>query len=195
MNGKRAVPDDGELLVMLRRTPEQGMELLMDAYTGLLCAVVKHRLSGSQFVSTDVEDCVADAFSSFYAHLDSFDPSVCSIRSYLCVLAGRCAVDVLRRRAPERMNVSPDDGDEVLEIPDTDLPPDEEAARREFCRQVMQAVERLGPPDADILVRKYCFGQAAEDIASSLGLTVSNVNTRAHRALGKLKKQFGGTGI
>lgn len=186
---------DVQLLAVLRETPERGMELLMDAYTGLLCAVVKHRLAGGRFVSSDVEDCVADAFSSFYTHLDSFDPSVCSIRSYLCLLAGRCAVDVLRRRAPERMGLFPDDEDEVLEIPDTDLPPDEEAARRELCRQVMQAVEQLGPPDADILVRKYYFGQTAEEIASALGMTVSNVNTRAHRALCRLRKQFRGTDL
>lgn len=193
MTVSASVTDD-KLLRLIREQPEKGMDLLMRTYTGLLCTVVRGQLTGSPFVSTDIEDCVADAFSNFYTHLDTFDPSVCSIRSYLIVIARRNAVNTAIRRAPEWQIVQADDEDIMLEIPDGALSPDAETAEHELCEYVMSAIEAMGPPDSDILIRKYYYNQSADIIATRLGLTVSNVNTRAHRALGKLRKQFGGAG-
>ena len=50
----------------------------------------------------------------------------------------------------------------------------------------------MGHPDSDILFRKYYLGQSSKFIATKLNLTVSNVNTRAHRAVRKLRGKFGG---
>ena len=49
----------------------------------------------------------------------------------------------------------------------------------------------LSKPDREIIVRKFILGQSSKEIAAILGLSVSNVDTRTHRAIKKLKKELG----
>ena len=183
--------EDGRLLRLMGKDPSAGMKQLMDQYTGLIYAVVKGRLAGSCCISTDIEDCVADTFSEFYLELAKFDPKQCSIRAYLCVLARHNAIDLLRRREKQRGELSLDDEGCLLQVTD-DVTLEGEMEERELRRAVLQAVKDLGEPDAGILFRKYYYGESSKEIAEALGLTVSNVDTRTHRALNKLRKMFGG---
>ena len=176
---------DSELLRLLRRDPYRGMNALTECYAGLLYAVVRARLPESVFGSSEVEDAVADTFSAFYLSLDRFRPQESSIRSYLCVMARNRAADVLRK---SRIIPLPLDGEEAEDSLDVagDVEEDELRAR------LLSEIKRLGEPDSAILIRKYFLGQSAKDIASALGLTASNVDTRAHRAIRKLKEIFRG---
>ena len=79
--------EDNKLLRLLHKDPNAGMEQLMNQYTGLVYAVVKSKLDDSYYVSSDIEDCVADVFSKFYAELSDYDPKISSIKTYLCVIA------------------------------------------------------------------------------------------------------------
>lgn len=183
--------DDVKLMKLLRKDPNRGMELIIDKYAGLVYAVVRGRLVGNQFVSTDIEDCVAETFSKFYISLDGFDPQRSSIRSYLCVLARNNAIDLLRRREKDGMTLSIDADDSFIQIKD-DFDIESELAERELVREVFEAIKDLGEPDASIIIRKYYFGESSKEISKAMKLTVSLVDVRAHRALNKLKKLFGG---
>ena len=48
--------------------------------------------------------------------------------------------------------------------------------------------------DSSILIRKYYLGQSSKTIAEELGMSVSNVDTRTHRAIMKLRTAMGGNG-
>lgn len=72
---------------------------------------------------------------------------------------------------------------------------DSELAEDELRREVIKAVEDLGEPDSSIIFRKFYYGESSKDIAKAVGLTVSNVDTRTHRALNKLRKLFGGNEV
>ena len=67
--------------------------------------------------------------------------------------------------------------------------------KNELRREVIKAVEELGEPDSSIIFRKFYYGESSKDIAKAVGLTVSNVDTRTHRALNKLRKMFGGNEV
>ena len=161
---------DQELLDVLRRTPERGMAALMERYAGLVYAVVKRRLPGDLFCPADVEGCAADTFSEFYLDLGKYDLRKGSIRSWLCVIARHNAQDLVRRRYREA-GVIPLDRE--LEAADDGA--------------VLEAVRGLGEPDREIVLRKYYLGEPTREIAARLGLTASNVDTRAHRAVEKLR--------
>jgi RNA polymerase sigma-70 factor (ECF subfamily) len=75
-----------------------------------------------------------------------------------------------------------------------DIDIESELEERELVREVLDAVEALGEPDTSIIIRKYYLGESSTEIAKALDLTVSNVDTRAHRALNKLRNLFGGEG-
>lgn len=182
--------EDTELLRLLHKTPNAGMEQLMDQYAGLVYAVVKGKLADSYHVSSDVEDCVADVFSKFYADLSHFDPKLSSIKSYLCVIARNHAINVAKWRSRQQGMISLDDEESVLQAVD-DLLIDNKLTDDELRREVFRAISELGKPDSSIIIRKYYLGESSKEIADALELTVSNVDTRTHRALNKLRKMFG----
>ena len=182
--------EDKRLLRLLHKDPNAGMEQLLNQYTGLVYAVVKGKLDGSFHVSSDLEDCVADVFSKFYTELADYDPAMSSIKSYLCVIARNYAINVAKKRSLEG-GISLDDGQSLLQVAD-DVAIDSELADEELRREVIKAVEDLGEPDSSIIFRKYYYGESSKEIAKATGLSVSNVDTRTHRALNKLREMFGG---
>lgn len=171
---------DAQLLALLRKDPYRGMKALTERFSGLLYAAVGARLGGSSSGSAEIEDCVADTFSDFYLSLDTYDPDRCSLKTWLCVIARNKAVDICRKK---RLELVPLDE----ETADAALSSDDGIDRTE----VLQAIKSLGEPDSAILMRKYYFGQRSKEIADALGMTVSNVDTRTHRAIEKLRKIFG----
>ena len=185
--------EDSKLLRLLHKDPNAGMEQLLSQYTGLVYAVVKSKLDGSYYVSSDLEACVADVFSKFYTELSGYDPRLSSIQSYLCVIARNHAINVAKKRHLEG-GISLNDAQSILQIPD-DVMIESDLTDKELRREVLRAVEDLGEPDSSIIFRKYYYGESSKEIAKAVGLSVSNVDTRTHRALNKLRKMFGGNVI
>ena len=169
-----------ELLRLLRQNPYRGMQALTERYAGLLYAVVSARLSGDLYSSAEIEDCVADTFSDFYLSMDAYDPDRSSLKTWLCVLARNKVVDIARKK---RLELIPLDAQtEEAAFVEDDAPERSE---------VLREIKNLGEPDSAILLRKYYLGQSSKEIAKALGMTVSNVDTRTHRAIAKLKKVLG----
>lgn len=179
---------DDALYNLLQTDPDAGMDRLVSQYGGLVYAVVRGKLSPGVFCDADIEHCVADVFSEFYCDLDKYDPRQGSIKSWLCVIARHNALDRLRKSARQPDVVPLDDGEQYADS--FSLEGDFE--RRDLRRALMQAIKALGPPNHEILVRKFFLGQSSQEIAARLNMTVSNVDTRTHRAIQKLRAQFGG---
>ena len=97
----------------------------------------------------------------------------------------------MRKREKQQGEISTDDENSFIQISDN-VDFEDELAEDELRREVLDAVKSLGEPDSGIIFRKYYLGQSSKEIANALKLTVSNVDTRTHRALDKLRKIFGG---
>lgn len=176
---------DGELLRLLHSDPCRGMRALSEQYAGLLCTVARSRLPGSAFGSGVIEDVAADTLSAFYLHLDSYRPQDCSIKSYLCVMARNRAEDVLRRSRIVPLPLDAEEFDDSLDVA-------EGVEEKDLRARLLDEIKRLGEPDCAILIRKYYLCQPTKRIAADLGLTAANVDTRAHRAIRRLKEVFKG---
>lgn len=184
--------DDQKLLRLLHKDPNAGMEKLIETYAGLVYAVVTRAIPDPCDFTSELEGCVADVFSEFYCNLDKYDPRLSSIKTYLCVIARNNAIDLLRRNDKFKAHTPMDAEDIVFQLTDS-ASAEEALLEKELRREVLQAVRDLGEPDSSILLRKFFYLQPSKQIADELGLTVSNVDTRTHRALHKLRKLFGGT--
>ena len=57
---------------------------------------------------------------------------------------------------------------------------------------VFEAIKDLGELDSEIIIRKFYLSEPSKKIAKKLGMTVSAVDTRTHRALKKLREILGG---
>lgn len=181
---------DEKLLEKLKSDPDHGMKALIDRYSGIVYSVVRARLYRGAFSEADIEDCVADTFSEFYLGLDGYDPARCGIKAWLCTIARNNAFDMLRKKRREAFTF-PIDADDAPDVADS-FSLEGDFIDMEERRAVAEAVLALGDPDREILMRKYYLGQSSKEIAERLKMTVSNVDTRAHRAVGRLKEMFGG---
>lgn len=164
--------NDKELLALLERAPERGMEEIVAQYTGLLCAVAARRVSDRE----EVKDLVNETFLEFYEHRAHFDPDRGSLRAYLSAITDRLAV----RR--------------YWELSRTRTAPFEEAETRdsmadaELHCDLDAALEQLDPVDAQIVRQKYYGGMSFKEIAAAMGIPYETVKKRHQRSLKKLLK-------
>ena len=61
---------------------------------------------------------------------------------------------------------------------------------KELRKQLVEAIKSLGEPDSEIIVRKFYFGESSKQISERLAMTVSAIDTRASRALKKLRTRI-----
>ena len=173
---------DKELIQLLHNDPQKGFDVLTAQYAGLLYTVVRGRLPASRFGVSEIEDAVADTFSDFYLHLDDYHSERCSVKSYLCVMARNKAIDTARKAKITALPLQ--DMEDVIDTKD-------DIEKSELRAELLREIRELGEPDSVILMRKYYLGQPSKEIAEALSMSVSNVDTRAHRAIEKLKKRLG----
>lgn len=179
---------DEILMDLLCRDAEAGMCALMEAYMKLVCHVVRGRLDGL-CPAEDMEECVSDVFCAFFRQRATIDLRRGSIKSYLCAMARNLAADVARarRREPETVDA---DAEALAGWLSDGLTPEEEVLERERREALSRAIGMLGDPDREIIVRKYYLDEPSRTIADRLGMSVSAVDTRAHRALEKLRREL-----
>ncbi|MCA9102689.1 MAG: sigma-70 family RNA polymerase sigma factor [Planctomycetales bacterium] len=60
---------------------------------------------------------------------------------------------------------------------------------------VRQALERLAPRDAEVLLLKYTEGWSYRQLAERLGISTSAIEARLHRARARLRAQLAGTPV
>ena len=178
-----------ELLEQLHTDPDKGMEALIGACGGLITALIRRILPASLFSAEDVEDCAAESFSEAWQQLPSFEEKKGSLKAWLTVIARNNARDLMRRRMKE-------DGQRSLDEEDLPEPVDDFSVEADFTQQearqaLLKALDALGGPVREILIRKYFLGESARAIGKRLGLTPGNVDTRTHRALKRLRDLLG----
>ena len=189
MNGRTQLPEN-ELLDLLRKNPDRGMEALVQTYSGLLYHVVRGRMDRSVFSEEDVEDCVADSFREFWESLPRFRESRGSIKAWLATIAGNNARDLARRkkRGPDMVSLQ----DDALPDPADEYSLEGDYETREQRAELLLAVRALEPTDREIIIRKFYLRQSSKEIAEVMGLSVSNVDTRTHRAVRRLRERLEG---
>ncbi|MBQ9745738.1 MAG: sigma-70 family RNA polymerase sigma factor [Clostridia bacterium] len=181
---------DYDLIKLLKKDADLGLGELIKSYSGLVCSVIKGT-GASLFSAEDTEDLASDVFYDFYRNIKKFKPELGSIKSFLCVMAKRKALDLLRKRAKESGNISMDDEETFLQFAD-ELAADEEFFAEEERAALLREIAALGEPDSEIITRKFFFRETTKSIAERLGLTAANVDVRTHRAILKLREKIGG---
>ena len=128
---------------------------------------------------SSAEDVVAQAYERAYRKRRSFDRRRGNERAWLFGIARNAALDELRRRKRTAALVV-----EPADVPDAG-PEDDDAERRAVVRA---ALAKLEPRDRELIALKYHGGLGNAEIAKLLGTSESNVGTRLHRAMTKLRE-------
>lgn len=127
----------------------------------------------------EAEDAAQETFWRAYQALRRYDAQR-SFATWLLSIAAHYCIDLQRRhRAPTiDLDALPDDI-----LPDANLPdPEKMASRSEEKRYLHQLLTNLSAQDRAAIVLRYWHEFSDEEIAQTLGLTVSAVKSRLHRA-------------
>ena len=118
------------------------------------------------------EDVTAQAFERAYRKRRSYRPGRGSMDAWLFGIARNAALDELRRRKRRAvLEVDPDHADF--------------AVRREAVRA---ALASLDGQERDLIALKFAGGLSNGEIARVLRMSESNVGTRLHRTITKLRE-------
>jgi RNA polymerase sigma-70 factor (ECF subfamily) len=126
------------------------------------------------------EDVTAAAFERAYRKRSRFDPRRGTRRAWLFGIARNAALDELRRR--KRLT-------ELVDEPADETPAPDEAADVGLRRAALRtALARLTPRERELVALKFFAGLSNAEIAGVLGVSESNVGTRLHRTVEKLRR-------
>jgi RNA polymerase sigma-70 factor, ECF subfamily len=127
------------------------------------------------------EDVTAQAFERAYRKRRAYRPARGSMDAWLFGIARNAALDELRKRKRRaRLEVDPEDTGSRAPEDHAEL-----AVRRESVRA---ALASLDGQERDLIALKFAGGLSNGEIARVLRMSESNVGTRLHRTITKLRE-------
>ena len=127
------------------------------------------------------EDVTAQAFERAYRKRRSYRAGRGSMDAWVFGIARNAALDELRKRK-RRASL-------VVDPEDTDSPTAEDQAELTVRREAVRAaLVSLDGQERDLIALKFAGGLSNGEIARVLGTSESNVGTRLHRIITKLRE-------
>ena len=170
--------DERTALEKMRQGDEQALAWFIRRYTAYVSAIVWN-LAGHAIDVRDAEEITADVFLALWRYCEN--PGDGKVKSYLAAIARTKALDKLKALGR----------DTELEYDTLELAaegPEREVAEREARAALRRAVEAMGPPDREIFIRHYYYGESCSDVALAVGLTPANVRKRLERGRNALRR-------
>ena len=170
--------DDRKLLARVLGGDEQALEQLYRLHGRVSLNVAFRVLRDAPLA----EDAVQEGFLDLWRTADRFDPRRSSVRSWLCVLVHRRAVDLVRREASRRT------------LDERQAPPHAESYTAEELiflrydrRRIQKVVEQLPVSQRQLVELAYWGGLTQSQLAERFGLPLGTVKSRMFSALNELR--------
>ena len=126
----------------------------------------------------DAEDAAQETFLRAYKSLRRFDQSR-PFATWLLSIAAHYCIDQMRRKD---LAVTSIDDMLVPEVPDPTPDMDTRLGRKQEQQRVRAVLEALEPVDRAAVVMYYWYDYSYDEICRELGLSMSAVKSRLHRA-------------
>lgn len=175
--------EETELLRLILREPETGLEEAMRRYAPFVKAAAGRVLPGAP---QEAEECMADTFIALWKNAGTLLDRQIPLKAWLAVTARNKALN--RLRALRRQNALP--LDETFAVGLDEAGPLAEDPAGEAGAAAAAWVAAQPPPDDAIFMRKYYLLQPSREIAAALGLTEQAVNTRLSRGRDRLRRHL-----
>ncbi len=195
---RKTETDDARLIGRLKDGDHDALETIFKIYSGKLYNIA-HRILGE---AADTEEVIQDVFWTVYRKAKSFQGNS-QFSTWLYRLTVNAALGKIRR-SKKNKEVQYDeflpkfqkDGHHLIRpVVDWSNTLDEKYAKHELQELLAQALAQLKPLDKSVVVLSDLESLSDKEIAATVGLTVSAVKTRLHRARlflrGKLAVQVG----
>jgi RNA polymerase sigma-70 factor, ECF subfamily len=180
-----ATPDQTDVIERLKSGDQSALETVFDLYSVKLYNVAL-RILGEP---ADTEEVIQDVFWTVYRKAKAFQGNS-QFSTWLYRLAVNAALGKIRRRKnhkevnyEEFLPKFQSDGHHLVRpVVDWSDNLDEQYSKLELQEMLGKALDQLKPLDKSVVVLSDVEGLSDREIADTLGLSVSAVKTRLHRA-------------
>jgi len=178
---------DESLIRMVRSGDRRAFDALMERHGEKLFARI---LRITRHIE-DAEDSLQDTFLAAYLKLDQFEGRS-QFSTWIATIATNQALMCLRRRRSKALL-----NEEVRQSDEGGVTPEAQESRPDAEKQLLghearthfhDAIARLRPKDREIICLLHIEEHSAKEVATELGLTVSAVKSRVHRARKDLRE-------
>ncbi len=131
----------------------------------------------------DAEEVVQEAYVKIWHNAGKFQVSDASPISWLCAVARNQAIDRLRARKPEALDI-----DEAFEIADDSPDPEQDLLTSGEASRLNHCLSELRPDRAQAVKSAYLDGYSYKELAEKHGLPLNTVRTWLRRSLLSLRE-------
>jgi RNA polymerase sigma-70 factor (ECF subfamily) len=171
-------------LEQARRGDDEAFARLVEAYQVPVFNLC-FRILGE---AAEAEDASQETFLRAYRSLSSYDPQR-KLSSWLLSIASHHCIDRLRRR--RLVSLPLEDLGPTEDPADPGPGPEASLADEERRQAVRRLLDQLAPQDRAAIVLRYWYDLPVEEIGETLGLSVSAVKSRLHRARRTMAEVWG----
>lgn len=181
-----AALEDAALLEQVGHGDEAALEALYGRY-GRACYALARRILDDTHLA---EDVVQQVFTALWKG-SGYDSRRGAVSTWLMSVTHHKAIDVLRREAPRRKRLAPEQA--LLEVAVAGPGPDDEAWMRLRAERTREALRGLPAEQREVVLLAYYGGYTQTEIADLTGLPLGTVKSRTLTALRKLRTTLEGT--
>jgi RNA polymerase sigma-70 factor (ECF subfamily) len=128
----------------------------------------------------DAEDLCLQAFSKAFDKIETYNNEF-TFSTWLTSIAKNLHVDLIRQEK-SRLHQSTDDDEVGREVIDETLGPEDQLIRSQNLYKLLQQVRSLKPIYRDVIQLRFFQELSHKEMATQLGLSLSNVKVRLLRA-------------
>lgn len=157
---------------------ENAFEAIVDRFTPLVSTIVYNLANGSLSI-TDMEDLTSDTFITLWYNREKVQLD--KLKGYICCIAKNKTKNKLKSIFRHQIvNIDEMDYEDGLVVAD-------EIENKIITEVLREALDIIGEPDKEIIVRHYYYYQSSTEISEKMGMKSETVKSRIKRAREKLK--------
>ena len=161
----------------------KSLDYVIDKYAALIKGITTKTLISLGDTGL-IDECISDVFIAIWNNSQKFKGDSKKFKNWVCAIAKFKAIDYYRKYSKKFKN-------EVIgENITTGKSIEDDFMEELESNKLVNIIESFGEPDRSIFVMKFLLGEKSKSISESLGLTVSNINTRISRGRESIRKQF-----
>ena len=169
-----------KLAFRLVNDDESALAEIIDRFTPLVSTVIYNMANGS-LSTADLEELTSDTFVTLWYHRKQMQ--IDKLKGFLCCIAKNKARDRLKS---VRRHATVSIEDEDMDFEDG-MMVSEEIENKLVTEALYKALEEIGEPDREIIIRHYYYYQSSTEISEKIGMKSETVKSRIKRAREKLK--------
>ncbi|MCR1950518.1 sigma-70 family RNA polymerase sigma factor [Clostridium sp. DSM 100503] len=173
--------DDDKIVYFIKKRNEKGLELLIDAYSGLITSIIKKHLYN---LYDKHEECIDDVLLSIWNNIDSFDNSKNTLKNWIAAISQYRAIDY-KRKYIKLLNKEID----INQIENQAFI-DNSVTEDELRSDIEELLRCLKQEDRDIFIKRYIEEKSMEELVLETGIKEEIIYNRLSRGRKKLRKKY-----